>query len=155
MTGLKNVWNGTNSAICYNKVAICQNDSIMTFNCELCQSEFSVLSTRFIMKLSKICFLYAYVDKMIIQQRLMFCSKFSFTIFLLMFSRLCSNVFTNIQRFMNYLKEIIQYLNITKHLSEQNNLPGQFYVTTSSSFWYIALLTLLKCALEGKGIFWH
>ena len=116
------------------KVAICQTDSIMTFNCELCQSEFSVLSTRFIMKLSKICFLYAYVDKMIIQQRLMFCSKFSFTIFLLMFSRLCSNVFTNIQRFMNYLKEIIQYLNITKHLSEQNNLPGQFYVTTSSSF---------------------
>ena len=68
----------------------------MTFNCELCQSEFSVLSTRFIMKLSKICFLYAYVDKMIIQQRLMFCSKFSFTIFLLMFFPLFSKVFTNI-----------------------------------------------------------
>ena len=63
----------------------------MTFNCELCQSEFSVLPGRIIMKLSKICFLCSYI-----QQRLMFCSKFSFTIFLLMFFPLCSKVFTNI-----------------------------------------------------------
>ena len=67
----------------------------MSFNGELCQSEFSVLSGRIIMKLSKIYFLCTYVDKMIIQQRLMFCSKFSFKIFLLFFS-LCSKVFTNI-----------------------------------------------------------
>ena len=67
----------------------------MSFNGELCQSEFSVLSGRIIMKLSKIYSLCTYVDKMIIQQRLMFCSKFSFKIFLLFFS-LCSKVFTNI-----------------------------------------------------------
>ena len=63
------------------KVTICQTDSVMTFNCELCQNEFSVLSGRIIMKLSKICFLCTYVDKMIIQQILMFCSKFNFTIY--------------------------------------------------------------------------
>ena len=67
----------------------------MTFNCELYQSVLNLLG-RIIMKLSKICFLCTYVDKMIIQQRLMFCSKFSFTIFLLMFFPLCSKVFTNI-----------------------------------------------------------
>ena len=78
------------------KAAICQTDSIMTFNCDLCQNEFSILSGRIIMKLSKICFLCTYVDKMIIQQRLMFCSRFSFTIFLLMFFPLCSKVFIDI-----------------------------------------------------------
>ena len=41
----------------------------MTLNCELCHGEFSVLSDRLIIKLSKICFLYTYVDQMIIQQR--------------------------------------------------------------------------------------
>ena len=68
----------------------------MTLNCELCQSEFSVLSGRIIIKLSKICFLCTYVDQMIIQQRLMFYSKFNFTIFLLMFFPLFPEVFTNI-----------------------------------------------------------
>ena len=77
------------------KVAICQSDSIMTFNCELCQSEYSVFSGRIIIKLSRICFFCTYVDQMIIQQRLIFCSKFSFTIFLLMFFPLFSKVFTN------------------------------------------------------------
>ena len=67
----------------------------MTFNCELYQSVLNLLG-RIIMKLSKICFLCAYVDKMIIQRGLMFCFKFSFTIFLLMFFPLCSKVFTNI-----------------------------------------------------------
>ena len=62
------------------KVTIRQTDSIMTFNFEL---QFSVLSGRFTIKLSKICFLCTYLDHIIIQQKLMFCSKFSFTIFLL------------------------------------------------------------------------
>ena len=53
------------------------------------------LSDRIIIKLSKICFLCTYVDQMIIQQRL-FCSKFRFTIFSLMFFPLFSKVFTNI-----------------------------------------------------------
>ena len=70
--------------------------SVMTFNCELCPSEFSDLSDRIIMKLSKICFLCTYVDKMIIQQRLMFCSKFSFTIFSLISFPLCLKFFINI-----------------------------------------------------------
>ena len=80
------------------KVAICQTDSIMTFNCELCQSEFSALSGRIIMKLSKICFLCTYVDKMIIQQGLLLCSKFSFTTFFLIPFPLCSKVFINISK---------------------------------------------------------
>ena len=78
------------------KTAVFQTDLIMTFNIELCQSKFSLLSGRIIMKLSTICFLCTYVYKMIIQQRLMFFSKFSFTIFLLMFFTLCSKVFINI-----------------------------------------------------------
>ena len=68
----------------------------MTLNCELGQSEFSVLSGNPIIKFSKTCFLCTYVDKMIIQPRLMFCSKFSFTMFLLIFFLLLSNVFTDI-----------------------------------------------------------
>ena len=48
---------------------ICQTDSIITRNCELCQSWFSVLSVRLIIKLLKICFLFTYVGQMIIQQR--------------------------------------------------------------------------------------
>ena len=68
----------------------------MIFNCELCQSDFSVLLGRIIMRLSKMCFLRTYLDKMIIQQRLMFFSKFSFKIFLLMFFPFSWNVFPNI-----------------------------------------------------------
>ena len=49
------------------KATICQTDSIMALNCELCQSEFSVLSDRLIIKLSKIYFVCTYVDQMIIQ----------------------------------------------------------------------------------------
>ena len=43
-------------------------DSIMTLNCELCQSESLILSGRLFIKLSKICFLCTYVHQMIIQQ---------------------------------------------------------------------------------------
>ena len=68
----------------------------MNFNCELCQSEYSVLPGRIITKFLKICFLCTYVDQMIIQQRFMFCSKFRCTISLLMFFALFLNVFINI-----------------------------------------------------------
>ena len=44
------------------KVATCQTESIMTLNSELCQSEFSVLSGRLIIKLSKTCFLCTYAE---------------------------------------------------------------------------------------------
>ena len=84
------------SQIWIREVTVCQIDSIMTLNCELGQSEFSVLSGNPIIKFSKTCFLCTYVDKMIIQPRLMFCSKFSFTMFLLIFFLLLSNVFTDV-----------------------------------------------------------
>ena len=67
------------------KVAKCQTDSIMTLNCELRQSEFSVLSCRLFIKLPKICFLCTYVDQMIIQQR-----------FNVLLEIQCYNIFTNI-----------------------------------------------------------
>ena len=44
------------------------------------------------------------LDKMIIQQRLMFCSKFSFTILLLMLFPLCSKVFINNLKIYELLK---------------------------------------------------
>ena len=68
----------------------------MTLNCELRQKKFPVIHGRILIKLSKICFLCAYVDQLIIQQRLMLGSKFRFTIFLLMFFPLFSKNFTNI-----------------------------------------------------------
>ena len=55
----------------------------MTYNCELCQSEFSVLSGRLIIELSKICFLWTYVNHLIIQWRfnvllqIQFCNIFT------------------------------------------------------------------------------
>ena len=64
----------------------------MTLNCEL----FIVSSQSYLVGLSKIRFLWTYVDQMIIQQRLLVCFIFSFTIFLLMFFPFFSNVFTNI-----------------------------------------------------------
>ena len=107
----------------------------MTFNCELCQSEFLVLSGRIIMKLSKICFSWVYVDQMIIQQRLMFNAKFNFIIFLLMFFPLFSKVFSNILKIYELTKinnTIPTYCQ--KTCLNNNYLPGQFYVTNSSGF---------------------
>ena len=71
---------------------------------------------------------------MVKQQRLMFCSKFSFTIILLMFFLLFSEVFTNI---LNIYELPNTYHKIPKHsqiLVNKNHLPCQFYVTTSSDF---------------------
>ena len=74
-------------------IAICQADSIIILKYELRQSDFSVLFGRIIIKLSENCFLCTYVDQIIIQ---MFYSKFSFTIFLLMFFSLFTKVFNHI-----------------------------------------------------------
>ena len=62
----------------------------LTVNC------FKVNSQSYLAGLSKICFFCIYVDQMIIQQRLVFSFKFSFTIFLLMFLPLFSKFVTNI-----------------------------------------------------------
>ena len=76
------------------KVTICQTDSIMTLNCELCQSEFSVLSDRpYIINLSKISFLCTYVDQMIIQQRFNVLLQLQFYN---IFTNVLSKVFTDI-----------------------------------------------------------
>ena len=62
----------------------------LTVNC------FKVSYQSYLAGLSKVCFLCIYVDQMIIQKRLLFCFKFSFTIFLLMFFPIFSNLFTDI-----------------------------------------------------------
>ena len=64
----------SNLSSCINKkiqikITIYRTDSIVTLNCELCQSKFSVSSSRLIIKLAKIYFLCTHVDQMIIQQR--------------------------------------------------------------------------------------
>ena len=85
----------------------------LTVNCPKvsCQSH---PSGRLIIKFWKICFLCTYVNQMIIQQRFdVFASNSVFQIFLLMFFPLSSLTFWI---FMNYLKYIIRYLNIAKHL---------------------------------------
>ena len=99
-----------------NKVILYQTDSIMTLNCELCQSKFLVLSGRFIIKLSKMCFLCTYIDQMIIQQRFNVFSNFSFTIFS-MFFPLFPKAFTDILQVNELPKISLKYLNISKHFS--------------------------------------
>ena len=109
----------------------------MTLNCELYQSEFSVLSGRLIIKLTKICFLCTYINQMIIEQGWMCCFEFIYAIFLLMLFLLFSKVFTKILKIYEQPKiynKIFLY-----NCLHKNHVPGQFYVRTSSGFW-----TLLK-----------
>ena len=67
----------------------------MTYKCELCQSEFSVLSGRFIIKLSKTCFLCIYVDQVIIQQRFNVLLQIQFYNIFTNVLSIISKVFTN------------------------------------------------------------
>ena len=60
-----------------------------------------------------------------------FCFKFSFTTFLLMFLPLFSNVITNILK----IYELLEIYKTLKKNVHDNHLPGQFYVTTWSGFW--------------------
>ena len=53
----------------------------MILNCEVSQSDFSVLSAKLIIKLSKISFLCTYVDQMIKQQRFNVLAQPKFKIF--------------------------------------------------------------------------
>ena len=71
----------------------------MTLNCELCESEFSVLSAKLIPKLSKICFHCTCIwTKGLYSRDLMFWANFIFTIFSLVFVPLFSKDFTDILR---------------------------------------------------------
>ena len=119
----------------------------MTLSYELFQNDFSVLSGRLVIKLSKICFLCTYVDEMITQERLMLCFKFSFTIFLLMFFPLFSKVFTNILKIYELPKI---YNKILKKL-----FTIIIYQVNSMSQLHLASELYWKCTLGGKGLFWH
>ena len=135
---------------------ICQTDSIMTLNCELCQSEFPVLSGRMIIKLWNTCFIYTYVDQMIIQQRLMFCSKLIFTIFLLMFFPLFSKVFTKIldiyelPKINNMILKYCQTLALIIILYQASSISQLRLASEQYLYWLY-----WKCALGGKGLIWH
>ena len=107
----------------------------LTVNCfSVCE----LSSQSYLASLSKVCFLCTYVDQMIIQKRLLFCFKFSFTIFLLMFFPIFSNVFTNILKIYELPKI---YNKILKKLLT----VIIYHVTTSSGFW-----NLLKMYFWGK-----
>ena len=114
----------------------------MTFNCELRQSEFSVLSGKIITKLSKICFLCTYVYKMIIQQILMFCPKFTPAIFLLMFFPFFSKVSINILK----IYELPKIKNIIPKYCQALVLTIIIYLANSMSQLHLAseLYPLLK-----------
>ena len=100
----------------------------MTLNCELCQTEFLVFSGSLIIKLSKIYFLCTYVDRVIIQERLVFYFKFSFAIFLIRFFPLFSKVFINILKIYE-LPTIDK--KIVKKIVHNNHLACQFYLKDS------------------------
>ena len=75
----------------------------------------------------------------------MFCSNFNLTTFSLMFFPLFSKVFTDILRIYELPKIYNKNAEILPNTSLNNNhLPDQFYLPTSSGFWAIPLLTLLK-----------
>ena len=112
-----------------------------TVNC------FRVSSQSYLAGLSKICFLCTYVDQMIIQLRLVFCLKFSFTIFSLMFLPLFSKVVTNILKIYELPKI---YNKILKKL-----LTIIIYQVNSMSQLHLASELYWKCTLGGKGLFWH
>ena len=86
----------------------------------------------------------------------MFCSKFSFAIFLLMFFPLFLNVFTNI---LNIYKLPELYNKIPKYC-QTLVLTIIIYQANSTSQLHLASELNLykrywKCALSGRGLFWH
>ena len=78
---------------------------------------------------------------------ILFCFKFSFTIFLTMFFPLFSNVFTNILKIYELPKI---YNKILKKL-----FTIIIYQVNSMSQLHLASELYWKCTLGGKGLFWH
>ena len=108
---------------------------------------FKVSSQSYLPGLSKECFFCTYVDQITIKQVLSFCFKFSFTIVLLMFFWLFSNVFTNILKIYELtkidnkiLKKLLTIIIYQVNSMSQLHLPSELY-------W--------KCTLGSKRIFWH
>ena len=124
------------------KVTI-QTDSIMTLNYEVFQNEFSVLSGRVIKHMFPlhICRPNDYMIE------ILFCLKFSFTIFLTRFFPLFSNVFSNILKIYelpNIYNKILKIL-----------LTIIIYQINSISQLHLAFELYWKCTLGGKRLFWH
>ena len=108
---------------------------------------FKVSPQSYLEGLSKICFLCTYVNQMTIQQRLLFCFKFSFTIFLLMLFPIFSIVFTNILKIYELSKiynKILKKL-LTIIIYQVNSMTKLHM--TSEIYW--------KCTLWDKRLFWH
>ena len=107
---------------------------------------FKVSSQSYLEGLSKICFVCTYVDQMVVRYRLVFCFKFSFTMFLLMFLPLFTKFVNNILKIYE-LPEIYEILKkLFTIIIYQFNSMSQLYLA-SELYW--------KCALGGKGLFWH
>ena len=114
----------------------------MTLNYELCQSGFSVLSHRPIVRLSKICFLCTYVDQMKIQKRFDVCFNFNFTTFSLIFFPLFSKFFTNIVKIYK-LPKIYNKIPMPQ-------MHQAFKLYPSYLYWICTLKTLLALNLKKK-----
>ena len=106
---------------------------------------FKLSSQSYLAGLSKICFLFRDVDQLIMQQRLLFCFKFSFTIFLLMLFPIFSIVFTNILKIYELSKI---YNKILKKL-----LTVIIYQVNSMLPLHLASEIYWKCTLVFKGLF--
>ena len=99
---------------------------------------------------TKIIFRYDFVAS------LMFCTNFSFAIFSLMFFPLCLKVFSDILKIYELPKinnKISKYC--PNSCLNKDHLPVQFYIRTSSGFWTIPLLSLLKMCSRVQMIFWY
>ena len=105
-------------------------------------------------KIVKNMFSCTYLDQMIIQLRFMFCSKFSFKIFLLIFFPLFSKFFTCILKIYE-LPKMDNSKILPNTCLNNNHPPGQFYVASPSDFWTIALLTLQKMCTWKKRTLLH
>ena len=99
-----------------------------------------------------ICRLNGYTAEIMQHDYTQFRSNFNLATFSLMFFPLFSKVFTDILKIYELLKiktKIPKYYPNT--FLNNNHLSGSFYVQTSSDFWTIRLLTLLKMCRRGEG----
>ena len=120
----------------------------MTLNRELSQSQFSVLSSRLIIKLSKICFLCTYVEQMIIQKKfnvllhIQFCNIFT-NVFFIIFTDILK--IYELIKIYNKIPKYCQKLFLTIIIYQ-----AKYYVKISSGLRTIPLLILLKMCSWGQ-----
>ena len=111
--------------------------SLLTVNCfSVCE----LSSQSYLAGLFKVCFLCTYGDQMIMQKRLLFCFKFTFTMFLLMFFPIFSNIFTNILR----IDELPKIYN--KILKKLLTMSSTRLILCHNFIWLLNLLKMYTCA---------